>query len=157
MGEVLLRETKECDLDVFFAYQQDADACHMAAFVSRDPKDRALFDAHWAKMMSDEAVVTRTILFDGMVAGHIAKWERDAKPEVTYWIGKEHWGKGIASRALAEFLNVVTVRPLFGGAAKDNVASICVLEKNGFAMFATMRGFADARGEEIEEVILRLE
>jgi L-amino acid N-acyltransferase YncA len=41
-------------------------------------------------------------------------------------------------------------------AAKDNVASLRVLEKCGFTVVGYEKGFANARGEEIEEVILEL-
>jgi len=39
----------------------------------------------------------------------------------------------------------------------DNVASRRVLEKCGFRVVATERGFAEARSAEIEEMVLRLE
>ena len=41
--------------------------------------------------------------------------------------------------------------------ASDNVASRRVLEKCGFRVIATDRGFAEARSAEIEELVLRLE
>lgn len=47
-------------------------------------------------------------------------------------------------------------RPLYARAAKDNVASIRVLEKCGFRISGYERAFANARGEEIEEAILEL-
>ena len=84
------------------------------------------------------------------------KFEQDGKPEVTYWIGREFWGKGIATKALAEFLGHVPVRPLYARAAKDNVASIRVLTKCGFCVTGEERGFANAQGAEIQELVLEL-
>ena len=78
-------------------------------------------------------------------------------PEVSYWIGREYWGQGVATRALTALLALVTVRPLYGRAAKDNFASLRVMEKCGFQVVGAERGFANARGEEIDELILRLE
>jgi RimJ/RimL family protein N-acetyltransferase len=49
------------------------------------------------------------------------------------------------------------VRPVFARAAADNVASLRVLEKVGFAVIGTDRGYANARRTEIEERVLRLE
>lgn len=78
-------------------------------------------------------------------------------PEVTYGIAREHWGKGYATEALRAFLELVPVRPLLARAASDNGASLRVLEKCGFVITHTERGFANARGMEIEETVLALE
>ena len=76
-------------------------------------------------------------------------------PEVTYWLGKSYWGQGIATQALTAFLDMVQVRPIFARVAKDNPASRRVLEKCGFTVCGEGRGYANARGTEIEELILR--
>ena len=72
-------------------------------------------------------------------------------------VGREDWGRGIATRALQEFLEVEATRPLYGRAASDNVASIRVLMKCGFLSWARGRGFAHGRNEETDEVVLRLD
>jgi RimJ/RimL family protein N-acetyltransferase len=77
---------------------------------------------------------------------------------VTYWIGRQDWGQGIATRALKEFLTgIETTRPLSARAASDNAGSIRVLEKCGFTHVGVDRGFAHGRNEETEEAILRLD
>jgi RimJ/RimL family protein N-acetyltransferase len=149
---IVLRPLESTDLPVFFEHQRDPVAIHMVAFSSRDPADRAAFDAHWARTMTLPSVVHRTILVDDAVAGYVAKFERDGVPEVCYYLGREHWGRGVASRALAMLLDEVPVRPLHAGVAHDNVGSRRVLEKCGFREVERVRGFAQARGEEIEEV-----
>ncbi len=154
---VLLRDVTDADLLSFFEFQLDPIANRMAAFTHKDPTDRAAFDAHWSRVRSDDRVIIKSIVFEAHVVGHVAKYERCGQPEVTYWIAKEHWGKGIATAALSEFLRLVTVRPIYGGAAKDNVASLRVLEKCGFTVVGSDSGFANARGEEIEELFLKLE
>ncbi|NIN63622.1 MAG: GNAT family N-acetyltransferase [Anaerolineae bacterium] len=156
MERVLLREVAESDLRIFFEQQLDPAANQMAAFTAKAPADRGAFSAHWTKIREDDSTTIRTILFDGAVAGHIASFERLGKPEVTYWLGREYWGKGIATKALSEFLRLLKVRPLYARAAKDNVASVRVLEKCGFTISGCDKGFANARGEEVEEVILVL-
>lgn len=156
-GEVLLREVADDDLPIFFSQQLDPEANHMAAFVGRDPTDKDAFAAHWARIRADETVTMRTILYRGEVAGYVARYKHLGEPEVCYWIGKEFWGKGIATEALADFLAVLPERPLFAHAARDNVASIRVLEKCGFKISGYDKGFANARGAEIEEVALKLE
>ena len=102
--------------------------------------------AHWAKIMQGESNILKTILFDDQVAGNIVSWDASGEREVGYWIGKEFWGKGIATKALSEFLGIVTTRPLYEHVAKHNVASRRVLEKCGFML----------SGEDAEEIILRL-
>jgi len=128
----------------------------MAAFVGEDPADRAAHDAHWEKIMASEDVLIRTILVDGEVAGHVAKFVMFGENEITYWIERAYWGQGVATEALRQFLRIYTERPLYARAAADNKASIRVLEKCGFVYQQTERGYANARGEEIDEVVLAL-
>jgi RimJ/RimL family protein N-acetyltransferase len=157
--ELVLRDVSEPDLAVFFDYQRDPDAVRMAAFTAADPDDRAAFDARWRRMLANDTATVKTIVVGDEVVGSVLCWldEKLGVPEVSYWIGREHWDKGFATRALAQFLeNVVTTRPLLGRAAKDNVGSLRVLEKCGFRALRTERSFANARGEEIEEVVLEL-
>ncbi len=129
----------------------------MAAFTAKDPSDRDAFNAHWKRILSEPTVISKTILVDGQVAGSVSSYEDEGKPEVTYWIGKEYWGRGIATRALAEFLvNCNKVRPIYARAAKDNLGSLRVLDKCGFVVTGEDKGFANARGAEIEELVLTL-
>ena len=144
---ILLRDVIASDLPIFFEQQLDPVATEMAAFPARD---REAFMAHWAKILADESNILKTILYDDQVAGNIVSWEQPdegSKQEVGYWLGREYWGKGIATRALAIFLDHdVTTRPLYAHVVKHNLASIRVLEKCGFTI----------TGEEAEEVILLL-
>src|SRR5262249_42998010 len=157
-SDVLLREVAEGDLPIFFEQQRDPAANRMAAFTAKDPADRVAFGAKWARILGDESSTNRTILIGGQVAGSIgafvAPWS--GKLEVSYWIGREFWDKGIATKALAAFLSAVKARPLYARAAKDNIASLRVLEKCGFTVTGYERGFANARGEDVEEVVLEL-
>lgn len=70
-SDILLREVTDGDLPIFFEQQRDADANYMAAFTAKNPADRDAFMAHWTKILGDETVTIRTILFDGQVAGSI--------------------------------------------------------------------------------------
>lgn len=157
-SDILLRDVMRSDLPIFFDQQLDPDANHMAAFTAKDPSDRDAFMAHWSRILGDETITIQTILFDGQVAGSVLSYEdEDERPEVSYWIGKPYWGKGVATRALSAFLKHIEVRPLYARAAKDNLASLRVLEKCGFARIGEDKGFANARSEEIGEFMLRLD
>ena len=153
--DLLLRHVVADDLPLFFDFQLDPDANHMAAFIARDPTDRDAFTAHWNKILAEPTCIIRTIVWDGQVVGSVASYEESGRPEVTYWIGRAHWGKGIATRALTAFLaQVNTTRPIYARVAKDNLGSRRVLEKCGFQVIGGSKGFARARGEEIEELLL---
>jgi RimJ/RimL family protein N-acetyltransferase len=156
--EVVLRRVEDSDLDVLFEQQLDPEANWMAAFAATDPSDRHAFDARWGRIRGDEDSVVRTVVAGAEVAGSILRWRDPALPgpEVSFWLGREHWGKGIATRALEQFLPLVPERPLFGRCAADNVGSRRVLEKCGFVVGAEERGFANARGAEVAELVLGL-
>ncbi|WP_188456281.1 GNAT family N-acetyltransferase [Virgibacillus oceani] len=154
--QVQLREVTENDLHVFFDQQLDPSANNMAAFTSKDPSDREAFMKHWNSILENENIIKKTIYYNGKVAGNISNFVQFDNPEVSYWIGKQYWGKGIASQALQKFLPYVKVRPLYARAAKDNIASIRVLEKCGFIISGEDKGFSNARGEEVEEYIFKL-
>jgi RimJ/RimL family protein N-acetyltransferase len=155
--DLLLRDVVDDDLPLFFAFQLDPDANYMAAFIARDPTDRAAFTTHWNKILLEPTNIIRTIVCDGQVVGSVSSYLMSGKPEVTYWIGRAHWGKGIATRALTAFLaQVNATRPIYARVAKDNLGSRRVLEKCGFQVIGEAKGFANARGAEIEELHLEL-
>ena len=110
-----------------------------------------------SRLRDDPSVVQRVIDADGTFAGTIGSFRMDDQTEVTYWIDRPLWGRGIASAALQSFLSMTGERPLFARAASDNAASLRVLEKAGFQRIGVNRDFARGRGEEIDEVILRLD
>lgn len=151
-----LRQVIDSDLPVFFEHQRDPLGVHMAAFTAKDPNDRAAFDAHWRRLLNDPTVLMRAIEVDGRPAGHVSSYVGDVGVEITYWLGRDYWGRGIATAALRAFLRVDDRRPLRGRAAADNAASIGVLEKCGFVLIGHDRGYANARAAEIDEVIMEL-
>jgi RimJ/RimL family protein N-acetyltransferase len=156
-GQLVLREIEDRDLSVPFEHSTDPDAIRMAAFTSPDSDDRPSFDRRWARLRSDSSTTNRVVEVGGRVAGHIGSFDLEGRREVTYWIGREDWGRGLATRALQEFLRVEESRPLYARAARDNVASIRVLTKCGFRIVGAGRGFAHGRNEETDEVVLRLD
>lgn len=141
---VRLRKVEEGDLPIFFEHQCDAEAHRMAGFT---PRDHDSFMVHWHKLMGDDTVILRTITFEGQVAGNMVTFLRGNTREIGYWIGKEYWGRGIATEALRKFLRQVKARPLYAGVVRHNLGSIRVLEKSGFALSS----------EEGEELLMKLE
>jgi len=153
-GQVMLRPIQDDDLPILYEHQRHPETVEMSAFPARE---REAFMAHWAKVRTNPKSVNRTILFDGQVAGSIFSWEQDAHREVGYGIGREFWGRGIATRALAAFLQEVTERPLFGYTAEHNLGSMRVLEKCGFLRAGETKGVLNVGGELVTEVVFRLD
>lgn len=124
----------------------------MAAVASRD---WTAFVEHWNTVLADPDLVKQTILADDHVAGYVASWPSEGQWLVGYWLGREFWGKGIATQALAMFLERVRIRPLHALVAGHNVGSRRVLEKCGFTLLETRREAADR--SDVEELVMVLE
>ena len=152
-----IREVESSDLATFYEHQLDPEAIRMAAFVCEDPKDKVAFDAHWNKILNSSQITQRTIVAEGQVAGHLACYPDGENIEVTYWVGREFWRRGLATQALNRMLHLVVDRPIFARAATDNIGSIRVLQKCGFKIIGKNKDFANGRGEDTEEYILRLD
>jgi RimJ/RimL family protein N-acetyltransferase len=132
-SRVVLREVVDSDLPIFFEHQRDPEAVQMAAFPSRD---HDAFTAHWAKLRRNPSNITRTVVCDDQVAGNIGSWIAEEKRLIGYWIGREFWGRGVATAALTAFVAEVKERPLHSFVASHNLGSIRVLEKCKFVLSA---------------------
>jgi RimJ/RimL family protein N-acetyltransferase len=166
---VSLRPMQDTDLPILFEHQRDPETVKMSAFPARDLD---AFMAHWAKVRANPKLISRTILFEGQVAGSIGSWTTEDWPgslqtpqtpvpqthrEVGYGIGREFWGRGIATQALAAFLQEVSERPIFGYTAEHNLASMRVLEKCGFVRSGQGEGVLNIDGKLVTEIIFRLD
>ena len=156
-NNIKLRPTVVDDLEFFFKFQLDSDANYLAAFTSKDPADKSAYLIKYTKLLKEPTVNNQTIMVDDIIAGSIAKFEIEGEAEVTYWIDKRYWGKGIATKALKILLTIEKTRPILGRVAFDNYGSQKVLEKCGFVRLGKDKGFANARQMEIEEFIYKLE
>ena len=156
-SEIILRRTEITDLEYFFIFQLDQEANYLAAFTPKDPTDKAAYLQKHTKLLNDPTINMQTILVKNLVAGSVSKFEIEGEAEITYWIDKKFWGKGVTTRALNEFLKTETARPIFGRVAFDNFGSQKVLEKCNFVKIGTDKGFANARQAEIEEFIYKLD
>jgi RimJ/RimL family protein N-acetyltransferase len=148
----VLRDVCEDDLDVFFEQQRESEAVAMAVFPARE---REAFDAHWRRVLADDGNVVRTIEVDGEVVGNIGSWEQDGRRLVGYWIGRDFWGRGIATSALSE-LAAELGRPLHAWVASSNLGSIRVLEKCGFVQVGSHAEHDERFGEVVEELLFEL-
>jgi len=155
MTDFSLREVRDEDLPVLFEIQTDPDGQHMAAFTDTS-NDREKYLRKHRQLLADDTVLQRVVVADGEVVGSVASFVLAGDTEVTYWIRRDFWGRGLATRALTALLEEQPVRPVFARAAHDNAASIRVLERNGFVRVGEEESFAEARQGDIREIIFRL-
>lgn len=152
--QVILRDVTDDDRPILFEFQLDEEANRMAAFA---PRDWEAFLAHWERVGHNPTAIRRAIVCDGQVVGNIGCWEQDGHHEVGYWIGRAFWGRGIATQALAAFVQQVKIRPLYGYVATHNVASRRVLEKCGFVVSGYVNDFTTLNGEDVAGIVLKLD
>ena len=119
------------DLLILFEHQKDPASVELANVPARDLKAHL---AHWHRVLEDETIIKRTIIVDHDVAGHVVSWEQDGQRNTGYWLGQDFWGKGIATAALAQFLEIDKTRPLHAYVSNHNTGSLRVLEKCGFTI-----------------------
>ena len=156
MSHIELRALDDDDLDAIFEMMRDPEAIEMAAFTASDPDDREAFDAWIARHRSMEDVENFVVTERGAFAGTAALFTVDGDREVTYWIARHAWGRGVATEALRLLVAREPIRPLFARAAAHNKASVAVLERNGFTEVSRSTAFAPGLGREVEEVVLTL-
>ena len=152
-----LKATTPTHLHTLFEFQRETEANYLAAFTSNDPNDKNAYLKKWSNLLLNNSINCKTIIVNNAIVGSITKFEMDQKAEITYWIGKQYWGQGIASKALKQFLEMESTRPLYGRVAFDNYGSQKVLVKCDFEKIGTETGYANARGAEIEEHVYKLD
>jgi RimJ/RimL family protein N-acetyltransferase len=154
ISRIRLREIAEDDLPRIYEFNLDPDANRLAATL---PRSAERFEAHWTSVLADSNVVARAIVVEDRLAGTISCFQSGGLPYVGYWVSREFWGLGVATRALELLLREVTVRPVYAQAATGNRASMRVLEKCGFVVRSVRISPADERYLECEEALLVLE
>jgi RimJ/RimL family protein N-acetyltransferase len=155
MCHVRLREVEPPDIPVFYEHQADPESARMVGFASRDREAHA---AHLARLLADPEVVIRTIVEDDAVAGQVLSFPRSGVREVGYWLGREFWGRGIATAALGEFLRIDGSRPLHGVVVEHNAVSRRVLEHHGFVLVGRLEPDSDLPPEiAVPLLVLRLD
>ena len=151
-----LRPLDDDDLDAIFEMMRDRESVAMAAFTGADPDDRAAFDAWITRQRASDDVQFFVVTEDGGFAGTAGVFTVDGDREVTYWIARHAWGRGVAAEALRLLVSREPVRPLFARAAAHNTRSIAVLERNGFTEVSRNVDFAPGLGRETEEIVFTL-
>jgi RimJ/RimL family protein N-acetyltransferase len=155
MSVIALRPVEDSDVDALFDQIRDPESAWMAAFSAEHPDDKTAFHTHMTKERNSPDITLRAVTCNGQLVGSIASFVFQGDTEITYWIDRAAWGRGIASRALTLFLDLVPTRPLHAHVASDNTGSLRVLQKAGFKIIGTETSFSHVRNGQIEETILR--
>jgi RimJ/RimL family protein N-acetyltransferase len=148
---ISIRPVEKSDLETLSEHQRDPLAVAMAVFGARE---HDAFVEHWRNtILADPELVARAVTVDGVLAGNVSSWKRDGLRYVGYWLGREFWGRGIASEGLRLFVAELAERPLYALVVVSNVASQRVLEKTGFHRVARQMSPEDG----VEELVYRLD
>ena len=150
---VHLRRVEPQDLQALFDLQSDPDSNNMAG---TKPRSREAFFAAWNGYFNDPQVNARVIELGSELVGSISRFQAEGRDCVGYWIARAHWGKGVASRALAMFLIEEKRRPLYATTASTNAPSQHILAKCGFRCLGQRFGEESERflGIEIADFVL---
>jgi RimJ/RimL family protein N-acetyltransferase len=151
--DVALRDVQQSDLETLFEHQRDPEAFRMAVVPSRD---REAFMCQWGKILADTTGMARAIMLGDQLAGNVVSFNRDGRRMLGYWIGKEFWGRGVASAAVAQFLDIEKTRPLHAWVAVSNVGSMRVVKKCGFVVEKMEKTPGLEDGEMIDDCLLVL-
>lgn len=151
-----LRNFTDDDLDAVFDMMRDPEGVARAAFTAADPDDREAFDAWIARNRTADSVMQFVVTEHGGFAGTAAAFTVDGDREVTYWIARHAWGRGVATEALRLLISREPMRPLYARVAAHNAASIAVLERSGFTEVSRDVAFAPGVGRDIDEIVYTL-
>ncbi|MFN3170327.1 MAG: GNAT family N-acetyltransferase [Hyphomicrobiales bacterium] len=125
------------DADRLAVLLNDPDVTAMTASIPY-PYARSDAEAFLSNARNDEGrIVGRAILLDDVLVGGVGLGPRpNGREELGYWVGKAYWGQGIATRAVALFLDVLRTKgvagPIHAQTVRSNQASQKVLLSNGF-------------------------
>lgn len=156
MAHTELRAMNDGDADAVFEMMRDPEAVRMASFTAADPDDRAAFDEWMSSHAAAPDVEMLVVTEHGGFAGTAALFTVDGDREVTIWLARHAWGRGIATSALRLLVAREPVRPLFARAASHNAAAIAVLERGGFTEVSRTTTFAPGLGRDAEERVYTL-
>ena len=150
--KISLRKFRRTDLDAIMKKFVDKDVIR-AIGLDKDLKDiTRKFESEWLDKtiknyrLKKPSVYNLAILLDGEHIGtigcHKINYE-DKNLEIGYWIGKDYWGQGYATKALKQYLKEIKKKfdpvRVVAYHFTFNPASGRVLEKCGFKKEGTKR------------------
>jgi RimJ/RimL family protein N-acetyltransferase len=96
--------------------------------------------------------------FVGCISATVGHFEYANSAELGYWIGKAFWNLGITTEAVKQFAELLfstnKLNRLFVSVVAKNIASIRVLEKNGFVYEGTLKHASHKNGQYFDECLM---
>jgi RimJ/RimL family protein N-acetyltransferase len=144
---ITLREYLPSDLDQLVRLANDEEVSRYLVHTFPHPYTHADGD-WWIRTGSKQkGVIARVIEHRGVLVGTVGitlqdGW-RDHLGEIGYWIGREHWGQGIAGAALRQMTEYgfgeLHLKKLYAGVLAPNTASMRVLTRNGYELEGVLK------------------
>jgi RimJ/RimL family protein N-acetyltransferase len=134
-ARLVLRAPRRSDAKAIAALANDR---RIAANTARIPHPFAIGDAEQfiASVNKREGEACFAVTLDGAPIGVCGVDLREDGPEMGYWLGVPHWGRGLATEAVRALIDHafgdLEHETLISGARVNNPASRRVLEKCGF-------------------------
>lgn len=160
-GEVRLRPLEERDISAVFALRFEEEGAALAGVEGEFLPEEQFHAAMKAQITADPTSATvHVILVGGEFAGYVGVFKLPKGGwQVSYWIARPFWRKGVGSRAVRDLLNSLPVQvvgqPLFAAVIEGNQASLRILECNGFKRYGSRSFHSAAHGEERQQILLR--
>ena len=121
-------------------------------------------DAEWFVnfLLENNSPVTNFIIEIGHeAAGCISFWGGEdvyrLNAEIGYWLGQEHWGRGIMTRVIKLMVNYIfkyfDIKRIYAMPFALNIGSVRVLEKAGFTKEATIHNGVIKNGQMLDYYI----
>lgn len=137
---VILRPLRTSDIPRFAALANNKKIWDNVRNRMPHPYTEADAEAFIQLAQTPDDPTIRAILLDGELVGvtglHPAQDVYEGTAELGYWIGEPYWGKGLASLAVEQMIQVgfkeLGLRRIYASVYAFNKASMRILEKNGF-------------------------
>ena len=144
---IVLREYVDSDLDRLISLANNENVSRYMVYTFPCPYTKA--DGEWwiGTGSKQNGAITRAIEYEGLLVGSVgitpqSGWRKHLG-EIGYWVGEEHWGKGIATAALKQMTDYgfasLQFRKLYAPVLAPNVASLRVLAKGGYTLEAILK------------------
>lgn len=158
-----LRKLRTGDAEAIAAMMQNWNVLRM---LSSPPHPYTLADAegfiaHCLATGNKPTNCTYAISIGDKLAGVIGiSPNSQGEPVLGYWLGEQHWGKGLMSDAVAlivaDYFGTSQADALYCAAFIENPASIRIQEKAGFTAVGETEIFSKARDCNIKSIATRL-
>lgn len=111
-------------------------------------------------LKTNEALLFAIVYKDEVVGGLSIVFKDDVskyEAELGYWVGSRYHNKGIATDAIKEAVNYVfgnfSIKRIYAEVIDENVASLRVLEKNGFEYEGRLRKSVYKNGKFYDKLV----